>query len=94
MKKPLKNYAFIDSQNLNLAIRNLGWKLDFKRFRIYLQEHYGVTKAFLFIGFIDGNTTLYTTLQEAGLFVFSNPLLYTKMVKQKVTVMLNLYYKQ
>ena len=25
------NYAFIDSQNLNLAIRDQGWTLDFKR---------------------------------------------------------------
>lgn len=32
------NYAFIDSQNLNLAIRTLGWKLDFARFRTYLAE--------------------------------------------------------
>jgi hypothetical protein len=31
--KPIKdnNYAFIDSQNLNLAIRDLGWMLDFKK---------------------------------------------------------------
>ena len=25
-------YAFIDSNNLNLGIESLGWKLDFKRF--------------------------------------------------------------
>jgi len=34
------NYAFIDSQNLNLAIRDLGWALDFKRFRIYLADKF------------------------------------------------------
>ncbi len=39
MKKE-KNYAFIDSQNLNLLVRHLGWKLDFRRFRIYLKEKY------------------------------------------------------
>ena len=37
-KKSIKNYAFIDGQNVNLAIRDLGWRLDFKRFRIYLKE--------------------------------------------------------
>ena len=37
------NYAFIDSQNLNLAIRDLGWILDFKKFRVYLKEKYQVT---------------------------------------------------
>ena len=28
MKKINNNYAFIDSQNLNLGIQRLGWKLD------------------------------------------------------------------
>ena len=37
MRKKENNYAFIDSQNLNLSIRALGWKLDFRRFRIYLR---------------------------------------------------------
>ncbi|MFZ2545284.1 MAG: hypothetical protein WAW80_04870 [Candidatus Saccharimonadales bacterium] len=27
------NYAFIDSQNLNLGIKSLGWTLDFRKFR-------------------------------------------------------------
>ena len=30
-KKQKLNYAFIDSQNLNLEIKRLGWKLDFKK---------------------------------------------------------------
>jgi len=38
MQKPLINYAFIDGQNLYLAIQKSGWKLDFKRFRVYLKE--------------------------------------------------------
>ena len=46
------NYAFIDSQNLNLAIKDQGWKLDFKRFRKYLEDKYKIAKAFLFIGYI------------------------------------------
>ena len=75
MKPKLNNYAFIDSQNLNLAIREQGWVLDFKRFRIYLKENYGVTKAFLFIGFVEGNTDLYTNLQEAGFLCVFKPTL-------------------
>jgi len=49
------NYAFIDSQNLNLGIRSLGWNLDFKRFRKYLEEKYNVKVAYLFIGFMQSN---------------------------------------
>ena len=78
MKKTTNNYAFLDSQNLNLAIRDLGWKLDFARFRVYLQERYAVTKAFLFIGYIEGNNDLYTALQEAGFICIFKPTLVYK----------------
>lgn len=69
------NYAFIDSQNLNLSIRGLGWKLDWRRFRIYLKEKYSVKKAFLFIGFVEGNNDLYKFLQEAGFICIFKPTL-------------------
>ena len=38
MKQKGNGYAFIDSQNLNLNIRNQGWILDFVHFRVYLKE--------------------------------------------------------
>ncbi|MBI2644668.1 NYN domain-containing protein [Candidatus Uhrbacteria bacterium] len=69
------NYAFIDSQNVNLSIQSLGWKLNFQRFRVYLMEKYRVKKAFLFIGFIEDNNDLYTTLQEAGFILIFKPTL-------------------
>lgn len=75
MRKNKNNYAFIDSQNLNLAIRDLGWRLDFGRFHVYLAEKYGVQKAFLFIGYIDGNNDLYKALQEAGFICIFKPTL-------------------
>ena len=59
-------YAFIDSQNLNLGIRSLGWKLDFCKFRVYLKDKYHVKKAFLFIGYIPQNKKLYRILRKAG----------------------------
>lgn len=69
------NYAFIDSQNLNLAIREQGWILDFARFRTYLAEKYGITKAFLFIGFVEENNNLYRFLQGAGFICIFKPTL-------------------
>jgi|SRR3989344_855788 len=68
-------YAFIDSQNLNLGVRSLGWKLDFERFRKYLAEKYHVQKAFLFIGFVPKNQSLYTYLIKAGYKVIYKPTL-------------------
>src|ERR1035437_8105035 len=74
-KNNLNNYAFIDSQNLNLNIRNQGWNLDFVRFRVYLKEKYGVIRAFLFIGYVEENSVLYTFLQEAGFICIFKPTL-------------------
>lgn len=77
MQKKQNNFAFIDSQNLNLSIRSLGWRLDYRRFRVYLKEKYGVTKAFMFIGYVEGNNPLYVQLQDAGfLCIFKPTLIY------------------
>ena len=70
-----KNFAFIDSQNLNLSIRMLGWKLDFKRFRTYLKDKYEVSEAYIFIGYVDGNAGLYASLQRAGYICIFKPTL-------------------
>lgn len=75
MEKRHHNYAFIDSQNVNLAIRTLGWRIDWQRFRVYLKEKYSVQKAFLFIGYIEGNNELYTSLQSAGFICIFKPTL-------------------
>ncbi len=71
----MNNYAFIDSQNLNLAIRDQGWKLDFARFKEYLRAKYGVTKCFLFIGYVPDNQRMYTALQKLGYVIIFKPTL-------------------
>jgi len=72
----LNNYAFIDSQNLNLSIRSQGWALDFKRFRVYLKDKYSITKAFLFIGYVSTNQNLYISLQQDGYILVFKPTLF------------------
>jgi len=71
----MNNYAFIDSQNLNLAIQDLGWKLDFKKFRVFLKDKYKVSKAYLFVGFIAENEKMYSSLTDAGYVVIFKPTL-------------------
>ena len=73
MKQLPNNYAFIDSQNLNLGIQKLGWKLDYQKFKVYLAEKYGVKKAYMFIGFVVLNQSLYDRLQEAGFILEFKP---------------------
>ena len=62
----MSNFAFIDGQNVNLGISALGWKLSWRRFRVYLEEHYGVSRAYYFLGYIPAHQGLYTSLQNAG----------------------------
>ena len=76
-KKPV-TYAFIDSQNLNLGVRDLGWRIDQARFRKYLTDKYGVQRAYIFIGFMPENARLYAALQAAGFVCIFRPTLMNK----------------
>ncbi len=69
------NYAFIDSQNINLSIQKQGWSLDFGKFRKYLSDRFFVSKAFLFIGLVPENQSLYTYLQKEGYILVFKPTL-------------------
>lgn len=59
-------YAFIDGTNLHLAIEKQGWKLDYQRFRRYLHDKHGVTRAFYFIGYVPRRRDLYEGLRKFG----------------------------
>ncbi len=78
------NYAFIDCQNVHLAIRDQGWKLDWFRFRRYLREKYFIKEAFAFIGYIPGNEALYDYLQRAGFKIVYKPTLEIGKGKERV----------
>ncbi len=67
------NYAFIDAQNLHVAVRHLGWTIDFPVFRKFLQTEYHVERAYLFIGFREEYTELYSDLQSAGFILVLKP---------------------
>lgn len=72
-KKELKNYGFIDGANLHKGISELGWKLDYKRFRVFLKQKYNVEKAYLFLGFISKNAQMYKDLQDWGYTIVFKP---------------------
>jgi uncharacterized LabA/DUF88 family protein len=82
-KKYKTTFAFIDSQNLNLGVgKNLykkgklvyrGWKLDFRKFRKYLDDKFRVNKAFIFIGYIKENQDMYKSLQSYGYSLIFKP---------------------
>jgi len=75
MEKKENNYAFIDSQNVNLGVEEIGWKLDFRKLRIYLREKYSVKTAYLFIGYLPENKNLYSSLQKYGYLLIFKPVM-------------------
>lgn len=66
VKPKEKNFAYIDGANLHKGVAELGWKLDYHRFRIWLSEKYFIGRAYLFIGLVPQHKDIYTALQEAG----------------------------
>ena len=66
-------YAFIDSQNLNVSVQRLGWKVDWRKFRQFLSDKYGVEKAFMFIGYVPEFEDMYKQLHEAGYLIVLKP---------------------
>lgn len=90
------NFAFIDSNNLYQGLTKdifknnkklySGWKLDYKRFMVYLKDKYMIEKAFLFIGFIPDNLNMYRRFQEYGYICIFKPTLELKNEKIKGNV--------
>lgn len=63
------NIAYIDNQNLQIATKTADdpWRINMKRFRVYLREKYDVEIAYLFMGAFDPEKQqLYMLLQKFG----------------------------
>ena len=78
-----KIYVFIDSQNLNMSIRDQGWRLDFKIFFKYLKTKFKVDKIFLFIGYVRENKNLYSELISIGYTLIFKPVVFNGLGKVK-----------
>lgn len=66
MKNKENNFAYIDGANLHRGLHDLGWKLDYARFRVWLSDKYHISRAYIFIGLIPKYKDLYQYLQESG----------------------------
>lgn len=68
----MSNQAFIDGQNLHFSTAKVAhpWKIDLRRFRVYLERKYGVDKAYYFIGYyMEELSEMYSKIQEAGFII-------------------------
>jgi len=77
------NYAYIDGANLHKGINSLGWKLDYRRFRSWIRQKYGIDTARLFIGLMPPHADLYTSLQNAGFLLCFKEVVYDGAGKAK-----------
>ena len=77
------NFAYIDAANLYNGIKSSGWKLDYKKFRIWLSEKYGIKTAYLFIGLMPKQKDLYKYLTEAGFALVFKEVVYDGNGKAK-----------
>jgi uncharacterized LabA/DUF88 family protein len=75
-------YAFIDSQNLNLGVQRMGWKLDWRKFRQYLNNTYNVSRAYMFIGYMSENESMYEYMHELGFLVVLKPTVDVKLLQK------------
>lgn len=57
---------YIDGNNLYRAATELGYKIDYKRFRNWLRQKYNPEKVYIFIGLVPSRTSFYEHLQESG----------------------------
>ena len=67
------NYAFIDNQNLNLGVQKAGFKMNWRKFREFLADKYGVEKAYMFIGYMSNYEELYEQMHDLGYLVVLKP---------------------
>lgn len=79
-KNKENNSAYIDGANL---YKGLNWPLDYKRFRVWLKEKYGVEQAYIFIGLVPKYKDLYTYLQESGFTLIFKETIYDDSGKPK-----------
>lgn len=77
------NYAFIDTQNLVLGVKKLGWNIDYVHFRKFLKQKYSIQKAYIFVGYVESQSRLYQFLTACGFIVIFKKIIYKPAEKIK-----------
>lgn len=84
MKK--ETIAYIDASNLRFWVQEDKWELDYKSFRSWLRDKFGVSKAVLFMGLVPKYADLYNYLQSVWYDIVFRPTITSKDGKTKWNV--------
>lgn len=57
---------YIDGNNLYRSAKELGFEIDYKKFRGWLRQKYNPTNVYIFIGLVPGRVKFYEYLQSCG----------------------------
>ncbi len=77
------NYAYIDGANLHLGSTSAGFKLDYKKLRVWLEDKFNITEAYIFLGNIPKYSSLYVYFQECGYKLVFKEVVYDNKGKPK-----------
>lgn len=59
---------YIDGNNLYRSAKELGFAIDYKKFRGWLRQKYSPQKVYIFIGLVPERVKFYEYLQNCGYF--------------------------
>ena len=65
--------VYVDGNNLYRGAKELGFKIDYNRFRMWLSQKYNVDKIVLVMGFISQKAKLYNYLRNCGYILVFKP---------------------
>ena len=66
MDRQRKINVYIDGNNLYRGAKELGFEIDYKKFRSWLRQKYHSSSVYLFIGLVPDRVKFYEHLQECG----------------------------
>lgn len=73
---------YIDGNNLYRSAKELGYEINYKKFRGWLRQKYDPANVYLFIGLVPSRTSFYEYLQECGfILVFKQTISFEGKVK-------------
>ena len=73
---------YIDGNNLYRSAKELGFEIDYKKFRGWLRQKYNPVSVYLFIGLVPSRISFYEHLQECGfILIFKQTISFEGTVK-------------
>ncbi len=77
-----KTNIYIDGNNLYRSARELGFNINYRKFRNWLRQKFYAEKVYIFIGFISENIDLYKSLEDYGyILIFKQTVLSKEKIK-------------